>query len=322
MCSFGQTLHDAHEANPGRCIITFKSDVSTAFLNLPAHPIFQSHQVVNIEGKLYIVWHLVFGNRASPWIWCAVSGLLCWLTIQKFDIHGLHVYMDNFFGWEFADHFIEFRGKKRPPQQAQLLILWEHISCPFEDKKQNHGELLKIIGFWVDANQGSISLPPSSVSDLISKIDSFSSWNPTLREQHCLAGHLNWLLNVLPWGCVLPWGHPALMELYCKMSGKSHPFGGIPINAVVTSDLSWLKAIIPHSIGIHFADSGLWSDSEADIILWTDTSLTTALSFVYANQGFVYQICTGSQKVNIFFLELMVILCGIHHIASFAHPPR
>ena len=74
---FGQSLCDAHTDNPGRCIITFKSDVTSTFLNLPAHPLWQLHQVVIVEGKLYIIRHLVFGNHPSPHCWCAVSGLLC-----------------------------------------------------------------------------------------------------------------------------------------------------------------------------------------------------------------------------------------------------
>jgi hypothetical protein len=55
MRTFGQTLHDARAANPGKRLVTFKSDVASAFLNLPAHPIFQLRQVVQIEGKLFIV---------------------------------------------------------------------------------------------------------------------------------------------------------------------------------------------------------------------------------------------------------------------------
>ncbi|KAF8218766.1 hypothetical protein L208DRAFT_1469623 [Tricholoma matsutake] len=114
MRTFGQTLHDACAANPGKRLVTFKSDVATAFLNLPAHPIFQLHQVVKIEGKLYIVRCLVFGNHASPCCWCAVSGLLCWLGIRKFGIEGLHVYMDDFFGWDYADNLVWYRGRLRP----------------------------------------------------------------------------------------------------------------------------------------------------------------------------------------------------------------
>ena len=39
MHMFGQTLHNVKENNPNQCLVTFKSDVATAFLNLPAHPL-------------------------------------------------------------------------------------------------------------------------------------------------------------------------------------------------------------------------------------------------------------------------------------------
>jgi hypothetical protein len=230
--------------------------------------------------------------------------------------------MDDFFGWDFEDNLTWYRGAFRPRRQVQLLILWESITCPFENRKQEHGELLKIIGFWVDANRGSISLPPKSVTDIVAKIDSFlatANRSPTLRDWQRLAGHLNWLLNVLPWG------RPGLTELYRKMSGKTHSFAGIPINATVTADLLWLKSIIPRSIGIRFDDSGLWRSHDADLVMWTDATLKTALSFVYANHGFIYPIrhpTENTEKIDIFFLELVAILSAIHHAASFLHPPR
>jgi hypothetical protein len=175
MCSFGQNLHNTCSTNPGRCLVTFKSDVASAFLNLPAHPIFQLWQVVRIEGKLFIVCSLIFSNHVSPQCWCAVSGLLCWLGVCKLGISGLHIYMDDFFGWEYADNLIWCwgLGKLCLHQQVQFLILCEAISCPFKDHKQDHSEALKIIGFWVDINAGSISLSPSAISDAITKIDLF-----------------------------------------------------------------------------------------------------------------------------------------------------
>ncbi|KIL55010.1 hypothetical protein M378DRAFT_91540, partial [Amanita muscaria Koide BX008] len=194
---------------------------------------------------MYIVRRLVFGNRASPRCWCAVSGLLCWIATRKLDIHGLHVYMDDFFGWDFADNLIQYRGMRRPRKQVQLLLFWEAIRCPFSDVKQQHGEVLKIIGFWIDANFGSISLSPHSVDDLIEKITSFLSHRQhALRDWQRLAGHINWLFNVLPWG------RPALTEFYRKISGKRHQFAMIPLNRTIVEDLSWLRAIIPKSIGI------------------------------------------------------------------------
>jgi hypothetical protein len=47
------------------------------------------------------------------------------------------------------------------------------------------------------------------------------------------------------------------------------------------------------------------------------------MSFVYAGNGFAYQIQPGSAdtKIDIFFLELVAILSAIHHVASFDRPP-
>ena len=321
MRSFGQTLHDAKKNNPNRRLVTYKSDVATAFLNLPAHPLWQLRQVVIIKGHLHIVRCLVFGNWASPRCWCAVSGLMCWIALRKLDIKGLHVYMDDFFGWDFADNLVNYRGKKRPKLQVQLLLLWEFLSCPFENKKQEHGEQLKIIGFWVDINLGTISIPPAAVTEITTKIKEFietQNRRPPLWEWQRLSGHLNWILNVLPWG------RPALSEMYRKMSGKEHRLAGIPINATVCSDLTWLASEIPRSIGILIAGAGRWEDHAADIVLWTDASLRLALSFVYAGNGFVYQLqpCPPQVKIDIFFLELVAIMSAIHHIASFDQPPR
>ncbi|KAJ7609281.1 hypothetical protein DFH06DRAFT_1110879 [Mycena polygramma] len=58
--------------------------------------------------------------------------------------------------------------------------------------------------------------------------------------------------------------------------------------------------------------------------MWTDASLRTGLSFVYANLGFAYRLkeCPTSIKIDIFFLELVAILCAVHHAASLKTPPR
>ena len=55
MHDFRQCLHDARLANVGRQLILYKDDVTSAFLNLPAHPIWQIWQVAVVDGKLQIV---------------------------------------------------------------------------------------------------------------------------------------------------------------------------------------------------------------------------------------------------------------------------
>jgi hypothetical protein len=322
MHTFSQALYNAIQDNPLREIITFKSDITSAFLNLPAHPLWQMRQIVIVDERSHVVRRLVFGSRGSPRCWCSVSGLICWVATKKLGIVDLHVYMDDFFGWDFKDNCILFHHEFRPRRQVQLLILWDSIGCPYDDKKQEHGVTLRIIGFWVNSLIGSISLSPDSISDIISKINQFihtDDRQPPLREWLKLGGHLNWMLNVLPWG------RPALSELYRKTAGKLHNHAKIFLNATVIDNLSWLARTIPSSIGIRFVDAGQWDDGAADLVMWTDASGKYGLSFVFAGNGFVYQHRSpepGSPSIDIFFLELLAILSGIHHVANFAHPPH
>jgi hypothetical protein len=86
----------------------------------------------------------------------------------------------------------------------------------------------------VDINLGSISLSPAAISKVITKIDLFLTipgYSPLLQSWQWLAGHLNWMLNMLPWG----W--PALTELCHKISSKAWLHCRIPINAAVIADL-------------------------------------------------------------------------------------
>ena len=116
MHDLGQILHDARNEFPDHTFILYKSDMSSAFLNLPAHPIWQLHQVVTVDNDFHIVRRLVFGSRASLRIWCSLSALLCWIALHKFGIQGLLVYMDDFFGWDFGepDRLLLFEGELQP----------------------------------------------------------------------------------------------------------------------------------------------------------------------------------------------------------------
>lgn len=62
MRTFGQVIFNAKRAHPDEDLILWKSDVSSAFLNLSAHPIYQLRQVVDIDGTLCLIHRLVFSN--------------------------------------------------------------------------------------------------------------------------------------------------------------------------------------------------------------------------------------------------------------------
>ncbi|KAF8806103.1 hypothetical protein BYT27DRAFT_7224460 [Phlegmacium glaucopus] len=111
MQTFGQVIFNAKQSFPDEPLVTWKSDVALAFLNLLAHPIYQLRQVIDVEG----VWHL----------------------------------------------------------QAQLLMLWDKIGCPWNEKKQEFGAKLKTIGFYVDINQGTLTLTDDAIADIITAIRAF-----------------------------------------------------------------------------------------------------------------------------------------------------
>jgi hypothetical protein len=185
MRTFGQAIYNAKRAYPNEDLVTWKSDVSSAFLNLPAHPLYQLRQVVEVDGILRIIHRLVFGNRASPRCWCAVSGLMCWLGIKKFGIKDLHDFMDDFFSWGRASDLVLYKGITRPRLQACFLMFWDEIQCPWREKKQEFGKELTIIGFFIDINRGTITLTDDSISDIVAVVKSFLATpgrRPSLRE--------------------------------------------------------------------------------------------------------------------------------------------
>ncbi|KAG7439460.1 uncharacterized protein BT62DRAFT_913504, partial [Guyanagaster necrorhizus] len=58
-----------------------------------------------------------------------------------------------------------------------------------------------------------------------------------------------------------------LSSLCKKIAEKTHPFTKIFINTAVKEDLSWFSSILSNSVGIHFINSTIWTDSDADIII-------------------------------------------------------
>lgn len=94
---------------------------------------------------------------------------------MKLQIQLLHVYMDDFYGFSYANRLEWFRGCSCPSDQVKLLKFWEDICCPFSALKQLHSLQLKIIGFWVDVNGGTITLAPEGFDSIFFCIDEFLS---------------------------------------------------------------------------------------------------------------------------------------------------
>ena len=81
--------------------------------------------------------------------------------------------MDDFFSWGTVSDLVLYKGISRPRLQTQLLMLWDEIWCPWKEAKQEHGLQLKIIGFYVDINRGTLTLTDESVAEILSTVHVF-----------------------------------------------------------------------------------------------------------------------------------------------------
>ncbi|KIJ43640.1 hypothetical protein M422DRAFT_123443, partial [Sphaerobolus stellatus SS14] len=167
-------------------------------------------------------------------------------------------YMDDAFGYEM-DPELEFYSpynKSYPKKQVALLRLWDDIGLPHDEKKQEFGQSLVIIGFHVDPRCMTISIPQSARQELVNVISAFIDSSVDrrrpLKKWQQLLGWANWALNVFP---LL---RPALQSSYDKIAGKHIPEAKIYLNRSVIRDLEWLATRVRLNHGLHYFRDVEW----------------------------------------------------------------
>jgi hypothetical protein len=109
---------------------------------------------------------------------------------------------------------------------VSLLLLWDELGIPHEERKQIFGSPLPVIGFDVDPNLMKISLKADSKLGLVKELKDFARYKSrrSLRDFEHIVGSLNWALNVCPLLC------PGLSAVYAKIKGKTNSKGMIWLN--------------------------------------------------------------------------------------------
>jgi hypothetical protein len=101
-------------------------------------------------------------------------GLIIWITIVICHIAALLAYMDDSYSFERAGNhrlYLPY-GQTYPEKQTCLLELWDNLNIAHKKKKQEFGSVL---GFEVDPNAMTITMPKKSLDDLISFLEDFLS---------------------------------------------------------------------------------------------------------------------------------------------------
>ncbi|KAJ6468717.1 hypothetical protein DFH09DRAFT_955414 [Mycena vulgaris] len=313
--------------NPGKRLVAYKSDVQSAFRHVPSHPLWQIKQIVTTNyptradveagidrGPLIrrVDWRSCFGSRGSPRLWNSFMGLVLWVAQHEKDIRDLYAYVDDNFGLDEEGRLRLYPRYEQlmPTNQVGLLELWDEIGVRHTRERQLWGEILVIIGFLVDVNRMTITLPTDAKADLITAIKDFinsPSRKRTLHDWQQLSGWINWSLNVFP---LL---RPALCHVYRKISEKVNAFATIYINAAVKEDLSWFLHHVDASSGIFAFDAIDWNPhTEANFSILCD-ACPRGMGFwnEILRRGFYSPVPTVAPKDTIFFWEATCVLAAL-----------
>jgi hypothetical protein len=308
-------------------INVWKADVKGAFRNCPMHPYAQAWQATRVDDQFHIDRTMVFGNAASPRIWCTLYAAVAWIAASH-GVDNVLTYVDDNFSAEAADQ-LEFYAPFQahlPTTQVQLLKLWSDLGLPFEKNKQQFGRILTVIGFEVDTTNMTISMPLQARSDLCDAILDFVQTERTqkragrrrkLKEFQQIAGWINWALNVYP--------HlrPALACLYQKMAENPNPNKRIRVNELLVRDLLWIRQRIRQSSGVFLMDSLAWDEPDADTVIYTDASFS-GLGYWCSttNEAYYADLPWPAPERTIFYYEVFVVLCAIRYALARPQTPK
>jgi hypothetical protein len=175
MRSLGKALWRAHKSNSSEPLLLWKSNVSRAYRLIPMHPPWQIWQIITIDGFRHVDRCNFFSGQAGCHLFCTFMALVLWIAQHIFGLSNLLAYVDNNFSWDITHHTSYYNpyNKFFPQKQAQLLRLWDQLHIPHEERKQEFGVQLKIIGYFVDAQSMKISMEPESRHDLLNTIHAF-----------------------------------------------------------------------------------------------------------------------------------------------------
>lgn len=321
MTQLGELILRAHNRlQPNQRLVLFKSDVAEAYRTIPMHPIWQTKQVVTVDGERHVDHNNVFGGKRSGDTFIAFMSLVLWVAEKKWNIPGLCSYVDDVFGVAVNSDQRIYKpyGQKLPENQTRLLECWDALGVPHKKEKQVHGSQLMIIGFHVDVDRLTLSLAPKRRSELLEQLDRFIIRKRSgdqqkrfqLKEYQQLTGWLSWAFNIYPYL------RPCLCHLYHKIGPLKRRDALVYMNHAISRELEWAEHHIQQSDGIIFLKEWEWKLEEADYKVFCDAS-GFGLGFWYPelNEGYLADTPPNIPP-NIFFSEGLCIASALGNVAE------
>jgi hypothetical protein len=321
--AFGQILRKVRAQHPGRDLVVWKSDVSRAYRLMPMALLWQIRQIVTIDGQRYVDRCNQFGNRAGGRVWACFAGLVLWIATNVKNIDDLLGYVDDDFSWDFRENLTVYRpyGMRMPEKQKRLLELWDELGIPHKPEKQLSGSKLTIIGFEVDPNAMTVTIPAKSRSELVEAIRAFANVGnrPTLHVVQNFHGWLHWAVNVYP---LL---RPGMATMRDKMAGVSEHNRPIEVNGQMSKELEWFARHVESSDGVHLLESVEWGIDRADLVLATSACLKgKGMSFWSAKtrEGFHCTNVRTGREHDKAYLNALAVISALEYAARLMEGSR
>ena len=303
----------AHRATFGdEELVIFKADIKEAYRLMWMCPQWQAKQVVTVGAKRHVDFCNCFGSRASYKVFLSFTSLVAWIAEHVREIRNLKIYIDDNAGFGPARRVLYYEPYKRyfPTDQTKLLMLWDELGIPHEERKQIYGPIIPFIGFDVDPNAMTFSISDERRAKLLDKVREFAvpGKRHALKDFQALGGHVNWSLAVFP---LLK---PSLSALYAKISGKSERMRPVRVNTTMCHELHWFVKHASASNGIFLLKSLAW-DPTRDVvnatICYTDACMGgMAIWYPEFRLGYQCRVPQG-YVAPIFYWEAVAVACAM-----------
>lgn len=252
-----------------------KTDVQSAFRNIPVHPDDWELLGMQWRGLYFFDRVLPFGLRSAPYIFNMLSDALEWILINQLGVSNVLHILDDFFLAEAAPR------SSCLTSLCKLLCLFTELDVPIAPGKTfAPSQTLEFLGITLDSVRMLAYLPQDKLSQARTLIE---NWR---KRSSCKLKELQSLIGVLQFACrVVAPGRTFLRRMISLTRGIKQPYHFVKLNAGFYKDLAMWEVFLKHWNGIN-----LFLESEQThsptLQLYTDAAGSIGFGGYLAGQWF------------------------------------
>ena len=252
-----------------------KTDVQSAFRNIPVHPDDWELLGMKWRGLYFFDRVLPFGLRSAPYIFNMLSDALEWILINKLGVSNVLHILDDFF---IAD------GVPRSAcltSLCKLLCLFTELNVPIAPgKTYAPTQTLEFLGITLDSIRMLALLPDDKLNQARILL---KNWR---KRSSCQLRELQSLIGVLQFACrVIAPGRTFLRRMIALTCGVKQPYHFVRLTSGFHKDLAIWEVFLKHWNGI-----SLFLESEQlpspSLQLYTDAAGSIGFGGYLAGQWF------------------------------------